>query len=202
MSSTHPAEAQVPAELLKPRIEAYMEKLRMSPSDFRDKHGVTGDALKKILAGEGLVRFDTADKVICSIGSPFVWHVDPDLHEVYRKIDLRWIDERGGTKVLTPYQTARRCAGQGCTEVFVPNKHASKDAKYHSPACRARTHKQQKHGLKTRARGPGRKLEAYSCVNGHERTPQNTYRNTRGALVCRICRSEALKRYRDKKAAA
>jgi len=54
-------------------------------------------------------------------------------------------------------------------------------------------------GIKTRLRGPGRKFELLACVNGHERTPENTRRNTNGALVCMTCAKEHTRAWRQRR---
>ena len=32
------------------------------------------------------IRFDTADRVLCAIESPNLWHCDPDLREHYQRV--------------------------------------------------------------------------------------------------------------------
>lgn len=40
------------------------------------------------------------------------------------------------------------------------------------------------------------------CINGHEFSPENTYVNGKGHRVCRTCRSEAMRRYQQKRSEA
>jgi len=46
----------------------------------------------------------------------------------------------------------------------------------------------------------GRNAKKTHCVNGHKRTSENIYINTRGAKECRICLKENQRRYKMKNA--
>lgn len=46
--------------------------------------------------------------------------------------------------------------------------------------------------------GNNPQLEKTHCPEGHEYTPENTYRNSKGARMCRICDKESTRRSRQR----
>jgi hypothetical protein len=93
------------------------------------------------------------------------------------------------------------CARRGCSERFVPHVKVPYQ-KYCSVTCKnaAWTHKNRpmKTGI---LRGKGHVLTALVCMNGHERTKENTVRSWHGTRDCLICRQIRQERYRKQRRA-
>lgn len=54
------------------------------------KAGVDEALVRRIISGEkDSCEFDTADKILCALGSPMAWH-SPELEHVYQSINLGW----------------------------------------------------------------------------------------------------------------
>lgn len=209
MESKPLAANRVPLEPIILEVEQYLdaqENLNLANKDLLAPRAVLAeqarlkiDTFEKLLARRSdTMDFDVADKLLCMMDKTHLWW--SKFGDIYWNVRLD--DEARGRKPSR--EGPRVCARHACSNEFVPSKQRP-DQKYCSTTCKGAAWKADK--AKTRLRGPGRKLEMLMCVNGHERSPENTTRNIKGALVCRICKNEQSrrskrKRYREQQDAA
>lgn len=117
------------------------------------------------------VEFATVDKLLCGMGQPMLWYVDPELRVYY--------------DMLVP--ETQQCARPGCENEFdIRYKHSGAKKKYCSRACRDAAHG-YRHGEHT--------VRALECRNGHPRTPENTAIRS-GKKSCKVCEADNQRRYR------
>lgn len=187
---------RVPAGPIVTLLNEYLEGSGDGISGLAARLAVRHDTLEKISVGRtATLDFDFADRLLCAIDCHDMWR--GPLANVYETAVLSEDAER-----RPPSRTdgKRTCERRGCSVQFVPSKHKPAQ-RFCSNACRSAAWK-HKRGLKSIPRGPGRSLEAFVCRNGHERTPENTGRNSRGHRYCLICHRDSMRRQRPKKAAA
>lgn len=59
------------------------------------KIGWGADRFYKLLRGRSvMIQFDIADKLLCEIDMQWAWHLDPELREVYQKVNLAHLDAK------------------------------------------------------------------------------------------------------------
>jgi hypothetical protein len=92
----------------------------------------------------------------------------------------------------------RICAREGCGQTI-----PAKNLKYCDNTCaraeQQRRYRAERGGSTEPVYGKGRALCAYRCRNGHERTPENTTRGSKGERRCLICARAAWRRAAAKK---
>ena len=140
------------------------------------------------------IPFDFADQTLCLLGLQFLWW--DELSDIYYSVNL---DPQESVRVVP--KGCRRCERVGCSNIFeISKSRGGWNKKFCSTTCKVSENHYQKHGKGFRRRGPGHKLTRLSCVNGHDRTPKNTFIDKRtGATMCRDCSREADARYRARK---
>lgn len=196
---------RVPAELLFPYVDEYLKRKDMGAMTLADLIGI-GSARRKAVSWtpgdpEHMVPFDLADRIICWVSHPFVWQTDPKLAKVYQSLDLRFLDQMVGHRKTMTARGHRRCKRKACSNEF-RLKPKGQNQRFCSDACKAATWKEVNVGIKTRRRGPGRKLEKMTCTNGHQRSPETSYLDTAGSLICRECKRASTRRWRANRKAA
>lgn len=141
------------------------------------------------------VDFDFADKVLCVLNLVDLWR--EDLADIYDNVVLVDDNRRSPRKVPKGYQ---RCAAKGCNHVFqIGNptpQGGGKARKFCSPECRITTANRRQWD-KNRVHRYGTPYG--TCVNGHDRSPENTYVSPQGKRLCRGCLRENAKKTRERK---
>lgn len=130
------------------------------------------------------LSFDLADLILCKLDLVRLW-LGP-LEDIYQSVDLS--GKPHSIRILPAGY--RRCERVGCTNTFGRFGAGRTAKRYCSKTCRIAEHKYEKQG-KYRRRGPGNRLVPMSCVNGHSRTPENTYIGPDGHRQCRECRRDS-----------
>lgn len=167
--------------------------------------GVAGRHVRRLLNEEQqYLRFDTADRLICAMGIPFVWRLprrEGGLVDIYLSIEFE-----GEARVPT-----NRCARGGCSNTFDPSPTGyrgvagGKRRLYCSPACQSAQSKREGSGHRTLG---GKRYD--TCPQGHDRSPENTieYVKKSGPKAgyverkCRLCALEKQREYRARKKVA
>lgn len=178
----------VPTKVLAPVI-APLLKQRFPDSGIQglaNRSGVDWKNIEGILTGarEG-VEFNTADRILCALGSPMAWH-SPELFDTYMSVDL----------------SLARCALHSCDKLVHEQGLKGNRRLYCSVACNKLAYK-VRNGTATGER----RLKKNRCLRGHKmegdnvlfnRLPDGTTRRQ-----CRQCKRvtalKASRKYQQKK---
>lgn len=197
---------RIPAEPIAVVIRAYLGSMEgrrgeagFTPGGVRtlaERADINEDTLQKILVGRTkTIDFDLADRLLCITNMNDLWLTD--LRELYESAVL----PEGEKQFKVSFVSGRKvCARVGCSETFIPPK-IRPGKMFCSPTCMSANAWQRKNGIKSRARGKGRKLELLTCKNGHDRTSENTRIDPNGVRRCLDCQRKSDAEYRARQRA-
>ena len=99
--------SSVPSPLIADVIASYHTG---TVGDLARKVGIEEDTLWRHMDGQRqFISFNTADRILCALGVPMLWHADP-LKDVYQNIQFE----------------EKECARPGCSRPVVPGKFTPK----------------------------------------------------------------------------
>ncbi len=149
------------------------------------------------MLSRGWIKFDFADKVLCVLHLTEVW--TGGLADIYYACHLDAGDRKPGPRRVP--RGHKRCECRGCTQVFKIEhtpQGGGRPKKFCSKKCRVRENNYLQRD-KVRIGRYGTKYG--ECVNGHDRSPENTYISPGGKVLCRPCARDNAKKTRARKRA-
>ena len=198
---------RVPAESVIPYVREYLEAQDDLSVDDHDKNrfpgpvqvlaervGIHPDTMRAYLSGKLVtIDFDIADRMLCKIGRVGLWRTA--LLDLYEAIDLT----SPSRYVVT--ERIKTCAAPSCGVQFAPHplpQGGGRARLYCSTKCRIRAA-----NIRMATKRRNGKAKRYgspydACVNGHDRSEENTY-YYKGRRMCRGCLRENAQKTRARK---
>ena len=107
--------AAVPADVFVPIVDQLMEARKMDYSALERRCNIKESSIYAHLTRQTELDFDLCDLILCRLGAPMLWHVEP-LKDIYQAIDF----------------AEPKCANPRCDNRFIA-KHRKQ---FCSPGCR------------------------------------------------------------------